>query len=289
MKILLLGSSGFLGRYLEKHLKEKYEVYTTGKKKRNLNLNNFKKIEEKILNINPDIIINSAGLTDIEVCENKPVLSKKINLNLIENIFYLKSKNKLEFSFFHFSTDHMYNPKKNIENKETSKTFAINTYTKHKLLAEKICLKNKALVFRLNLIGKSFSKKKSFTDWIYNQLKNKRKINGFIDSFYSPLTTDTVSEIIIKIISDQNYKKTGIFNIGSKRGISKFQLIKSFADGIGYTEKRLLKKSKINTVCKTKRSKFNRLNSNKFEKMFKIKLPNTSSEIKKVLKIYNEN
>ena len=112
MKILLLGSSGFLGRYLEKHLKEKYEVYTTGKKKRNLNLNNLKKIEEKILNINPDIIINSAGLTDIEVCENKPVLSKKINLNLIENIFYLKSKNKLEFSFFHFSTDHMYNPKK---------------------------------------------------------------------------------------------------------------------------------------------------------------------------------
>ena len=50
-----------------------------------------------------------------------------------------------------------------------------------------------------------------------------------------------------------------------------------------------IKKSKINTVCKTKRSKFNRLKSNKFEKMFKIKLPNTSIEIKKIVKTYNEN
>ena len=78
MKILLLGSSGFLGKYLEKYLKKKYKVYTTGKKKRSYNLNDFTIIKKKILNINPDIIINSAGLTDIEICENKPSLSKKI-------------------------------------------------------------------------------------------------------------------------------------------------------------------------------------------------------------------
>ena len=289
MKILLLGSSGFLGKYLEKYLKKKYKVYKTGKKKRSYNLNDFTIIKKKILNINPDIIINSAGLTDIEICENKPSLSKKINVNLIENIFNLKIREKLKFTFFHFSTDHMYNPKKNIENSENSKAFQINTYTRHKLLAEKICLQNKALVFRLNLIGKSFSKKLSFSDWIYNEFKNKKIIYGFIDSFYSPLSVDTVSKIILKIISNKNHKKSGIFNIGSKKGISKYQLIKKFAKGIGFFEKRLLKKSKINTVCKTKRSKFNRLKSNKFEKMFKIKLPNTSIEIKKIVKTYNEN
>tara|TARA_A100001011_G_scaffold333487_1_gene361251 strand:- start:2775 stop:3644 length:870 start_codon:yes stop_codon:yes gene_type:complete len=289
VKILLLGSSGFLGKYLEKYLKKKYKVYTTGKKKRSYNFTNFTKIKKKILNLNPDIIINSAGLTDIEICESKPLLSKKINLNLIENVFNLKIENKLNFVFFHFSTDHMYNPKKNIENNENSKTFKINTYTKHKLLAEKICLQNKALVFRLNLIGKSFSKKLSFTDWIFNAFKNKKIIYGFIDSFYSPLSADTVSKIIVKIISNKNHKKSGIFNIGSKKGISKYQLIKKFAKGIGFFEKRLLKKSKINTVCKTKRSKFNRLKSNKFEKMFKIRLPSTSSEIKQIIKTYNEN
>lgn len=289
MKILLLGSSGFLGMYLENQLKKKNKVFTTGKKKRSFNLNNRRKIEKLIIDSDPDIIINCAGLTDIEVCENKPNLSEKINLNFIKNIFQLKKRENLNFTFFHFSTDHMYNPKKNITNKESSQTFAVNTYTKHKLLAENICIKNKAIVFRLNLIGKSFCKKLSFTDWIYNQLINKKKIYGFTDSFYSPLSTDTVSKIVSEIISKKKHKITGIFNIGSKNGTSKFQLIKNFANGIGISEKKLLKKSKINTVCKTKRTRFNRLNSDKFEKMFKIKLPSTTMEIKKIIKTYNEN
>ena len=78
---LIFGVTGQDGSYLvEFLLKKKYKVYTTGKKKRSYNLNDFTIIKKKILNINPDIIINSAGLTDIEICENKPSLSKKIAL-----------------------------------------------------------------------------------------------------------------------------------------------------------------------------------------------------------------
>ena len=289
MKILLLGSSGFLGIYLNKKLNKKFNVTTNGLNKRNNDLTKYINIEKIIQKVKPNIIINASGLTDIEVCQIKPELSKKININIIKNIFFVKKKYKLNFKFLHFSTDHMYCPKKNIKNKETLNINSVNTYTEHKLEAEKISLANDSLVFRLNLIGQSSSTKKSFTDWIYKKLKNEEEIIGFVDSFYSPLSAETVANIIKQLISKKLHNTLGLFNIGSKEGISKYNLIVHFSKKLGVFKQNLIKKGKINKLCKTKRSNYNRLNTNKFEKTFKINLPTIKSEINKVSKYYEKN
>jgi dTDP-4-dehydrorhamnose reductase len=288
VKILLLGSSGFLGIYLNKVLKEKFTVITTGLNKRKNDLTKYVNIKKLIEKTKPNIIINASGLTDIEICQSKPNLSEKINIDIIKNIFLIRKKNNFNFEFLHFSTDHMYNPKNNIKNNELMSTSPVNTYTKHKLQAEKICLTNNSLVFRLNLIGKSRSSKKSFTDWIYEKLKKNDEINGFIDSFYSPLSVETVAKIIKKIILKKLLCNSGIFNMGSKDGISKYNLIVDFSKKLGIYKKNLIKKNKINRMCKTKRSNYNRLNTNKFEKVFKIHLPFIKSEINKVTKHYEK-
>ena len=92
MKILLLGSSGFLGIYLNKKLNKKFNVTTNGLNKRNNDLTKYINIEKIIQKVKPNIIINASGLTDIEVCQIKPELSKKININIIKNIFFVKKK-----------------------------------------------------------------------------------------------------------------------------------------------------------------------------------------------------
>ena len=52
----------------------------------------------------------------------------------------------------------------------------MNTYCRHKRLAEKVCLKNKSLILRTNFFGKSITKKNSFSDWIFHSFKKKRKL-----------------------------------------------------------------------------------------------------------------
>ena len=154
MKILLLGSSGLLGKELNEILKKKFEVTNNGIKKRKVNLtlkNNLKKI---LLNKKYDLIINAIASTNIDFCENNKKASNEINVNIIKNIFFLKNKFKLKFKFIQFSTDQVYNLKKNMFGKENFNNNPLNEYTKQKILAEKICIKNSCLIFRINFFFK---------------------------------------------------------------------------------------------------------------------------------------
>lgn len=289
MRILIFGTSGFLGNYLFNKLNKEFKVFHTGKKERNINLNNFTDIKKKIIKIKPNLIINCAAITSIEKCQKHITESKKINVDFLNKIFFIKKKYHLNFNLIYFSTDQIYNPKKNIRNIEKNKFRPVNIYSKHKLMSEKICLKNKALVFRINLIGKSHNKNDKFTDWIFHNLTNNNKINGFIDSFYSPLSIETISNIILNFIKKKYYLLTGIYNLGTCDGISKFKLIKLFAEKLNIYQEKLINKCKINDYCKTKRTKYNRMNVGKFERKFKIKLPNINKEISNVVKSYAKN
>ena len=90
MKVLILGTSGFLGSYLRDKLKKKLKVFNTGIKKRNIDLTNYKNIEQKIITVKPNLIINCSGLANIEDCEKNIIKSKKINVDILDYIFLIK-------------------------------------------------------------------------------------------------------------------------------------------------------------------------------------------------------
>ena len=123
MNILILGSSGLLGRRLHDLLKsyKQISVHHNGLSSRNFNINNRYELEKIIFKSNPSLIINASGITNIDYCENEKNISYKLNVGLIKNIFNLKKKFKLKFFFMQFSTDQIYDSKRIIRNKESSK------------------------------------------------------------------------------------------------------------------------------------------------------------------------
>jgi dTDP-4-dehydrorhamnose reductase len=85
MKILIIGSSGSLGKKLFKLLKKKHQIVHTGLKKRKYNLNN-KKIIKNLLKIgNPEIVINCAGIVNIDECEKYKTLAYKSNYLIVKS------------------------------------------------------------------------------------------------------------------------------------------------------------------------------------------------------------
>ena len=91
MKILILGSSGILGKNLYKILHKKFQVYHSGLGER---LYNFEHISEikKLLLKNYDIIINCVAITNLDYCEKNRKRSKIINEDLVKKIFIIKKK-----------------------------------------------------------------------------------------------------------------------------------------------------------------------------------------------------
>lgn len=285
MKILLLGSSGLLGKSLYLSLSKNFTVNHNGLIKRKKDLSKINSLKY-LLNYKPDLIINCSGETNIDKCEKIKKDCYDKNVGFLEKLFLLKNKKKLSFKFIHFSTDQVYNKKNYFNNNEKCKVKISNYYTKTKFSSEKIVIKNGGMVLRTNFFGKSKSNKDSFTDWIYHSFKNQKKFFIFNDVFFSPLRIFSICQYINLII--KKGIKSGIFNLGSKKGMSKYKFSKEFAKNTKiFSNNFVIAKSK--TFFKVKRPRYMIMNCNKFEKSYKIKLPRLIEEIKKESKVYLKN
>jgi len=280
MNILILGSSGLLGRALFEFLRsyKQIKVFHNGLSSRRLNINNKHQLKKLIFESNPSLIINASGVTNIEYCEIKKKSSYKLNVEVVNNIFKFKKKFKLNFFFIQFSTDQIYDSKRIVPNTENSKLKINNEYSRQKSVIEKICQKNKSLILRTNFFGKNHNKKKSFSDWIFKNFNKNKQFYLFNDVYFNPLRINTVCKIIKNIIIKKKFKIKGIYNLGSRGFMSKSSFAVFFAKKIKVYKKNYLLK-KINSVLKVKRSKNMIMNVKKLEKKLNIKLPKIRNEI----------
>jgi len=287
MNILILGSSGLLGRQLYNFLKssKKINLIHNGLRSRKFNINNKSELKKLIFISNPSLIINASGITNIDLCEIKKKYSYKLNVGVVKNIFKLKKKFKLRFFFIQFSTDQIYDSKKIIPNKENSKLKINNEYSRQKFAQEKLCLKNKSLILRTNFFGKTYTTKQSFSDWVYRSFNLNKKFYLFNDVYFNPLRIDTICKIIKNIITEDKFKIKGIYNMGSRDFMSKSNFAIYFAKKIKIYKENYLMRN-VNSISTVKRSKNMIMNVNKFEKKFNITLPRIKNEIANEKKKY---
>ena len=91
MRLLITGSSGQLGTTLQHLLAKHYEVICTTRSQNtfntfNLNITNKIMLKEVLDATKPDLIINLAAMTNVDLCERDPSAAKRVNLLGVENI-----------------------------------------------------------------------------------------------------------------------------------------------------------------------------------------------------------
>ncbi len=278
--ILIFGSTGSLGKILTRYLiKKKFKVFTDQKYKTKLKKNNGSKLFEKIIErTKPNYIVNLVALTNVDLCEKNKELANKSNNLFVKNLVTAIKKIK-EIYLIHVSTDQVYSGKGNhIENF----TKPVNFYGISKLKGEKHANKTPSTILRTNFVGKT-KNKSNLCNWIYQNLKKKKKIYGYKNIYFSPVHTTTLVKLIEKVLKK---KIEGIYNLGASNKISKAKFAERFALGIGsdksliqkinYTKKNLIAKRPLDMGIKIK----------KFEYIFKTKLPKVETEIIKLVKEY---
>ena len=227
--------------------------------------------------------MNLAAITNIDQCEKFNKKALNINTIFLKNIRYYSSLHNKECYLIHLSTDQFYsNYKSNSEGQKK----CLNFYTKTKLLSE-IYLKNtNSIILRTNFFGKSLKPtRKSFTDFIYYNLINKNKINLVDDVKFSPISINTLKKVLLLIIKK---KFTGIYNVGSKRGYSKFKFGIKFAEKLNLDKSLIIKKSINDLKLLAKRPRDMRMIVTLFEKKFNFKFDNLDNELLKVIKYYEK-
>ena len=125
----------------------------------------------------------------------------------------------------------------------------------------------------------------SFSDWIYYNLKRKNKIKLASDIQFSPLSIDTLCQTILKIIK-KNYQ--GTFNVGSRKGFSKYEFGIKFATKLNLNTNLIEKVKYKDLKFKAKRNKDMRMNVKKFEKKFNCKFNSFDQELDKIVSYYKK-
>lgn len=238
-KLFITGGSGLLGLNWALRKRSEYEVFVTLHKKainlRGVNTvlidtSDADQLTHALNEINPDLVINTAGFTDVDSCETNPELSKTSNLDTAEAISIASTKS--DKPLVHISTDHLFDGT-NVLADETTPTNPQNNYAIHKALAEQMVLKHHAntTVIRTTFFGWGPGYRRSFSDKILDALKNNEQVFMFDDVFFTPVDISTLIDIAHQL-SEQ--KKYGIFNVCSDKRISKYEFSVKLAQAFGY-------------------------------------------------------
>jgi dTDP-4-dehydrorhamnose reductase len=272
MNILLLGCNGFLGTNILLYNRKKYKFICIYNKKKTKFLKKFplfKYNKKNLIQISKEfkinVIINSAGITNVDLCENKKKLVKNTHSRLIKELANVFKKD--DPLFVHISTDHLFDGKKKYYS-ERSKTNPLNFYGKSKLESEKIVCKNfkRKIIIRGNFFGWGTRYKKSFSDWIIQNLYKKKILNLFDDIYFTPLNIERFIEITFKLIKNNS---RGIYNLSSNTRISKYEfgieIAKKFGFKVHQINKAFIKNFKL-----TQRPKNMSLNNKKIIRKLKL-------------------
>jgi dTDP-4-dehydrorhamnose reductase len=271
--IIVFGASGLLGSTICNLLKLKKKEYIGFSKSKSgfkkINLLNKKDIIKIFKKNNPSIIINCTGLTDVDEC-NRNIKKAYIEnclivKNIVESLNYTKKKTHL----IHISTDQIYNSPNILKSNPESSKNLNNVYSITKYIGEKNIENYKnSLIIRTNFFGKSISKyKKSYSDFIIKNLKNKKEIRLPENVIFNPVDINFLASKILKL---GDLKVKGIYNLGSKDSISKYNFGILIAQKFNL-EKKYIKKFKSNYKI-NRRPLGTYMSTKKISKYFKLPL-----------------
>tara|TARA_Y100000816_G_scaffold292292_1_gene286819 strand:+ start:1364 stop:2224 length:861 start_codon:yes stop_codon:yes gene_type:complete len=278
--ILLSGSNGLLGTGLKNYFNQnKINYYTIGRENCNFNgdIKDNLFVEKTIKSLEPSVFINMAAITDVDFCEDNKELAYKVNTEFPLLVSKILKSTKNKYYIIQISTDQVYS---GIGPHSESDANPVNYYSFTKYETEKLLKNVNAISLRTNFFGKSLNKNKfSFTDKIYNSCLNEKKFNVFNDVYFSPVSLNTIYYVINSLIKKNI---NGIYNLGTKEGMSKKEFALYFCKLINLNTKNIIGNSKKDVNLLAKRPNDMRLNSQKLESKLGIKFINLKDEIKSI-------
>lgn len=289
MKILVTGGSGLLGSAVSFHFKDYFEVlstYTTHKVEIEgcntafMDITDQKNTAQIVKKFNPEIVVHTAALVGMNICEKEPALADKINVQGTRNI--VEACKKSNSKLIYISTDYVFDGKKG-DYTEEDKPSPINVYGKTKYKGELLIDTQKDAVVRTSIYGCNIIKeRRSFSTWIIDDLRNDKQINIFVDNINSMMLVNNLAEALKEFIDkDLN----GIMNIASTEKMSKYDFALKLAD-IFKLDKGLIKPIRNDQVDNSdKRPLDVSLSTSKAKKQLKTRLLNAKDSMVKLKKL----
>ena len=245
-RILVTGSNGLLGQNLVKFLVEqKFDVFAISRGKNRLSneegysytdidLEEFEKARSFIRNIQPQVIIHTAAMTNVDRCEVEKEACYNANVEVVKNL--VECCEMLNIHLIHLSTDFIFDGKKGYY-KESDQANPVNYYGWSKLRSEELILESniKHTILRTILVyGLTEEFKSNIIFWVKNNLEAKKDISVVTDQYRMPTHVDDLVFACHQAIIGKVF---GVYHISSNELLSIFEVANLVAETFNLDKK----------------------------------------------------
>jgi len=245
-KLLIIGGSGLVGSTLLQYASPNYSIHFTYNTNKitfdNINstqinlLGNQKMIIDLIKEVQPDIVVNTAAHSSVDLCETDHSIADKLHVDITQDITQVCKD--IDSKLVYISTDAVFQGELHKKYTELDQPNPINYYGKTKLQAEQITLNasSKNVVLRTAVIY-GWHKKSRFTNWIIQTLKENHIVDPFIDQYNTPTLVDDLAKSLLSIF-EKNI--SGMFHATGKSCLNRYEFALVLASTFGL-DKKLIK------------------------------------------------
>jgi dTDP-4-dehydrorhamnose reductase len=234
MKILVTGSNGLLGQKLTTLLQQDKSVHLIATAKtpcvlpiangvfHQLNISEEKEVDKIVSSTKPDVIINTAAMTQVDQCQVEQEACLKSNVHGVNNL--VSASHKYGVHLIHVSTDFIFDGTQELLD-ETAIPNPVNFYGESKLAGEKLilestiswCIIRTVLVFGIT----QDMSRSNIVLWVKNNLEKGKSIQVVNDQWRTPtLAEDLASGCYLAALK----KATGIYHVSGVDYMSVYEI-----------------------------------------------------------------
>ena len=179
--------------------------------------------------IKPDVVIHTAGLTDVDECERSPDKAKSINSEGTRRTASIAAA--LDAHFVYISSDYVFDGAKGNYSEQDSPG-PVNHYGRSKLLGEEYARQacSRLLIVRTTMFGLKIPPQAGLMESLVKALSRHNPLMRFTDQYFTPLYTRQLSDLILQLVE---LGVTGLFHVGAMEKVSRFEFAQQVADVFG--------------------------------------------------------
>lgn len=241
MKTLITGASGLLGnRLAELATQSGHEVYSLYNSHPCVfgnpiqgDITDRGALLKIFADTTPEVVIHTASITDVDLCEVNPELAMKVNGAATGSVS--KSCEETGSYLIYVSTDYVFDGKRG-DYSEEDKPAPINVYGSSKLRGEEEMARNcsRGCIARTSVIyGWGRSYRANFATWVYEKLRANEQVGVVTDQFASPTLNTHLARMLLEVAER---RICGTLHLAGSTRISRFEFAVMLAKQFGLNQ-----------------------------------------------------